>query len=192
MTEALGSPYSVSAAAHLSPGMGREFGRTFFRIEGFASSVEHRAGELIKLLAPFGAKHALADAESRRLWRAVRDAEYLAEPRERAIWRVSLAPSKGAEFVARLGQTALAHYYDWGGGLVWLASEPSRVAAELIRSTLAMFGGHATLVRAPDELRESVDVFQPLSPTLLKLTAGVKASFDPARVFNYERMYSGI
>jgi glycolate oxidase FAD binding subunit len=47
-------------------------------------------------------------------------------------------------------------------------------------------------VRAPDELRESVDVFQPLSPTLLKLTAGVKASFDPARVFNYERMYSGI
>jgi glycolate oxidase FAD binding subunit len=192
MIEALGSPYGVSAAAHLAPGMGREFARTFFRVEGFASSVEHRVGELIKLLAPFGAEHALTGEESRRLWRAVRDAEYLAEPRERAIWRVSLAPSKGAEFVARLGSTALAHYYDWGGGLVWLASEPSHMAAESIRSTLSMFGGHATLLRAPDELRASVDVFQPLSPTLSKLTAGVKASFDPARVFNYERMYSGI
>jgi glycolate oxidase FAD binding subunit len=192
MTQALGSPYGVSGAAHLAPGMGREFGRTFLRVEGFASSVEHRLGELIKLLAPFGAKHALIGTESRRLWRAVRDAEYLAEPRERAIWRVSLSPSKGAEFVARLGATALSHYYDWGGGLVWLASDPSPAAAEMIRSTLALFGGHATLLRAPDELRGSVEVFQPLSPALRKLTAGIKASFDPRNVFNYERMYSGI
>ena len=192
MTAALGSPYGVSGAAHLTPGMGREFARTFFRVEGFASSVEHRVGELIKLLAPFGAKHALVEEESRRLWRGVRDAEFLAEPRERAVWRVSLAPSKGADFVAKLGPAALAHFYDWGGGLVWLASEASRAAAETIRAALAPFGGHATLTRAPDELRESVDVFEPLSPALTKLTAGIKASFDPDRIFNFERMYRGI
>lgn len=192
MTAALGSPYGVSGAAHLTPGMGREFSRTFFRVEGFAGSVEHRVGELIKLLAPFGAKHALVEEESRRLWRGVRDAEFLAAPRERAIWRVSLAPSKGAEFVARLGPAVLAHFYDWGGGLVWLASEASRAAAETIRAALAPFGGHATLIRAPDELRESVDVFEPLSPALMKLAAGIKASFDPHRIFNFERMYRGI
>jgi glycolate oxidase FAD binding subunit len=192
MTEAIGSPYGVSGAAHLEAGMGREFNRTFLRVEGFAYSVERRVGELIKLLATFGARHALADDESRRLWRAVRDAEFLAEPREQAVWRVSLAPSKGAEFAARLGATALAHYYDWAGGLVWLASEASRSAAETIRSTLAAFGGHATLLRAPDEMRASLEVFEPLSPTLMKLTAGIKAGFDPHRVFNYERMYPGI
>jgi glycolate oxidase FAD binding subunit len=192
MTEALGSPYSVSGAAHLEAGMGREFNRTFLRVEGFAHSVERRVGELIKLLAPFGAKHALVDEESRRLWRAVRDVDFLTDPRERAVWRVSVAPSKGAEFVASLGATALAHYYDWAGGLVWLASETSRSAAETIRSTLAAFGGHATLLRAPDELRASLDVFEPLSPALMKLTAGIKASFDPHCVFNYERMYPEI
>jgi len=192
MAAALGSAYNVSGAAHVTPGMGREFGRTFFRVEGFAASVEHRVGGLIKLLAPFGAKHALAEEESRRLWRAIRDAEFLAEPRERAIWRVSLKPSAGAEFVKKLGPIAQAHFYDWGGGLVWLASETSSAAAETIRSALAAFGGHATLVRAPDGLRASVDVFEPLSPALAKLTAGIKASFDPDGIFNFGRMYPGI
>jgi glycolate oxidase FAD binding subunit len=192
MTAALGSPYGVSAAAHIQAGMGREFSRTFLRVEGFAASVEHRVGELIKLLAPFGTKHALVEDESRRLWRAVRDVEFLAEPREHAIWRVSLAPSKGAAFVAKLGPLALSHYYDWGGGLVWIASEASRAAAEKVRATLAAVGGHATLVRAPDDLRASVDVFEPLSPALKKLTKGVKMSFDPDAVFNFERMYPGV
>jgi glycolate oxidase FAD binding subunit len=192
MTAALGSPYSVSGAAHIQAGMGREFPRTFLRVEGFAASVERRVGELIKLLAPFGAKHALVEDESRRLWRAVRDVEFLAEPRESAIWRISLSPSKSAAFVAKLGLIALSHFYDWGGGLVWVASDATRAAADQLRTTLASVGGHATLVRAPDELRASVDVFEPLSPALAKLTKGVKASFDPGAVFNFERMYPGV
>jgi glycolate oxidase FAD binding subunit len=192
MTAALGSPYGVSGAAHIQEGMGREFPRTFLRVEGFAASVEHRVGQLIKLLAPFGAKHALVEDESRRLWRAVRDVEFFAEPREQALWRVSLSPSKSVAFVTKLGEIALSHYYDWGGGLVWVASEASRAAAEKLRATLASIGGHATLVRAPDELRASIDVFEPMSPALAKLTKGVKASFDPDGVFNFERMYPGV
>jgi glycolate oxidase FAD binding subunit len=192
MTAALGSPYGVSGAAHIQAGMGREFARTFLRVEGFAASVERRIGELIKLLAPFGARHALVEDESRRLWRAVRDAAFLAEPRERAIWRVSLGASKGADFIARLGAVALAHCYDWGGGLIWLASEPTPSAAAAVRKALASFGGHATLVRAPEALRAGVDVFEPPAPALLKITRGIKASFDPDGIFNFERMYPGI
>ncbi|HLW90157.1 MAG TPA: glycolate oxidase subunit GlcE [Roseiarcus sp.] len=192
MTAALGSAFGVSGAAHIAAGMGREFPRTFLRVEGFAASVEHRTGELLKLLEPFGAKHALDDVESGKFWRAARDCEFLVEPRERAIWRVSIAPSKGAAFVARLGAFALAHFYDWGGGLVWIAAEPSRASAEAIRSTLSSFDGHATLIRAPDPLRESVDVFQPPAPTVLRLTREIKASFDPDGIFNAGRMYPGI
>jgi glycolate oxidase FAD binding subunit len=192
MSAALGSPYGVSGAAHILAGMGREFPRTFLRIEGFKSSVAHRVGELIKLLTDFGAKHAVEDDESRRLWRSVRDVEFLAEPRERAIWRVSLKPSAGASFISRLGATALGHYYDWGGGLVWVATDPSQAAAFAIRGALAAFEGHATLVRAPEGLRGSVDVFQPLSPQLMTITKGIKASFDPDRLFNPGRMYGEI
>jgi glycolate oxidase FAD binding subunit len=189
---ALGSPFGVSGAAHISAGMGREFPRTFLRIEGFRASVDYRIASLLALLAPFGAKHALEVEYSERIWRAVGDAAFLAAPADDAVWRISLAPSKAADFVARVGGHAHAHFYDWGGGLVWLSSEASQDAAVAVRAALAPFGGHATLVSAPDALREAVDVFEPLSAPLLQITKGVKASFDPDGLFNAGRMYRGV
>jgi glycolate oxidase FAD binding subunit len=189
---ALGSPYGISGAAHISAGMGREFPRTFLRVEGFSDSVDYRIAALLALLAPFGAKHALEAEDSDRIWRDIRDAGFLGTPDERAIWRISLAPSKAAAFVASLGAHALAHFYDWGGGLVWLSSDPSGRAAAAIRAALAPLGGHATLVRAPDELRETIEVFEPLSSALMLITKGVKASFDPDGIINAGRMYAGV
>jgi glycolate oxidase FAD binding subunit len=192
MTQALGSPFSITGAAHLNAGMGREFSRTFLRLEGMRESVDYRIGRLIDLLAPFGARHSLEAQDSARLWRAIRNAEYLAEPRDRSVWRVNVAPSKGASYVAALGAIALDHYYDWGGGLVWLASEPTAPAARAIRAALAPYGGHATLIRAPDDLRGTIDVFEPLSPPLMRITRGVKASFDPDGIINHGRMYRDV
>jgi glycolate oxidase FAD binding subunit len=189
---ALGSPFGVSGAAHISAGMGREFPRTFLRIEGFRDSVAYRIASLLALLEPFGAKHALEDEYSGRIWRAIGDAAFLAAPNEYAVWRVSLAPSKAADFIARVGRHAHAHFYDWGGGLVWLSSDASASVAAAIRAALAPFGGHATLVRAPDELREAIDVFEPLSSPLMQIAKGVKASFDPDGLFNDGRMYRGL
>ncbi|MFZ0208632.1 MAG: FAD-binding protein [Roseiarcus sp.] len=192
MTAALGSPFAVSGAATIHAGMGREFSRTLIRIEGFQDSVDYRTEKLIALLADFGAKHALTGEESQRIWRAVRDVEFLAEPRERAIWRVSLKPSAGAGFLARLGAVARDSLLDWGGGLVWVSTDPTEAAALAVRACLAGLGGHATLMRGPDPLRARVDVFERLSPVLARLTRGVKASFDPEGIFNAGRMYAGI
>jgi glycolate oxidase FAD binding subunit len=192
LSVALGSPFGVSGAAHISAGMGREFARTFLRIEGFRDSVDYRVASLLALLAPFGAKHALEDEYSGRIWRAIGDAQFLAAPSERAVWRVSLAPSKAAGFMAGVADHAHAHLYDWGGGLVWLSSDASGAAAAAIRAAVTPRGGHATLVRAPDALRETVDVFEPLSAPLMQITKGVKASFDPDGIFNYGRMYRGV
>jgi glycolate oxidase FAD binding subunit len=191
MTAALGSPFAVSGAATIHAGMGREFPRTLIRIEGFQDSVDYRAAKLIALLAKFGAKHALTGEKSQRMWRAIRDVEFLAEPRERAIWRVSLKPSLGAECVARLGSVVRDSLLDWGGGLVWLSTDPTEAAAAAVRASVAGLGGDTTLMRAPDALRAR-DVFEPLSPALARLTKGVKASFDPEGIFNAGRMYAGI
>jgi glycolate oxidase FAD binding subunit len=79
-----------------------------------------------------------------------------------------------------------------GGGLVWLASDPSPAAAQSVRAAVRQIGGHATLIRAPDEFREIVDVFEPLTPAVKELTRGIKASFDPDGIFNFGRMYSDI
>ncbi len=192
MTRALGSPFGVTGAATIHPGMGREFPRTLLRVEGFADSVAARAEKLIALLADFGAKHALTDEKSRRMWRAIRDVEFLAEPRERAIWRVSARPSAGAEALARLGPLVHASLLDWGGGLLWLATDPTEAAATAVRAGLAEFGGHATLMRAPDALRARVPVFEPPAPALARLTGSLKKSLDPEAIFNAGRMYEGV
>ena len=191
MTRALGSAYQVSGAALIHAEMGREFSRTVLRVEGFEESVAYRAERLIGLLADFGAKHALTGEASNKMWRAIRDGEFVAEPRERAVWRASLRPSDAAGALAALGATARASLMDHGGGTLWFSTDPTEAAAGAARAALARFPGHAELIRAPDDLRARADVFAPLSPTLATLTRGVKQSLDPRGLFNPGRMYAG-
>jgi len=189
MSRALGSPYSVSGAATIHAGMGRDFPRALIRLEGFAESVAYRVERLQALLAEFDPRHVLQQDDSRRLWRSVRDLDYLVEPRERAIWRVSVKPSLGAQLLERIGGTALASQLDWAGGLVWIASEPTEAAATAIRTATRACGGHATLMRAEDSLRGRIDVFEPPTPWALAQAQKLKASLDPQGVFNAGRMY---
>src|SRR5215212_3117733 len=64
--------------------------------------------------------------------------------------------------------------------------------AGAIRSAFKAFGGHATLIRAPESVRQSAAAFEPQPPALAALTQRVKASFDPQRVLNQSRMYEGV
>jgi glycolate oxidase FAD binding subunit len=53
-------------------------------------------------------------------------------------------------------------------------------------------GGHATLVAAPEHLREAVPVFEPEPAPLAALTKRIKANFDPCGVLNPGRMREGV
>jgi glycolate oxidase FAD binding subunit len=192
MARALGSPYGVSGAATIHAGMGRDWPRTVLRVEGFEDSVAYRAERLIALLADFGAKHALTGEDSARMWRDIRDAAYLADPRERAVWRASLKPSDAPAALAALGETARASQLDHGGGLVWFSTDPTPEAAARVRSALENFAGHVHLIRADAALRERAAIFPPLGGALDRMTRGVKASLDPKTLFNPGRMYADI
>jgi glycolate oxidase FAD binding subunit len=94
----------------------------------------------------------------------------------------------------RVAGTAL---FDWAGGLVWLALGREAAVedggAALVREAVAAAGGgHATLIRAPGELRARVPVFQPQPAALARLPERVKDSFDPKRILNPGRMYAGM
>jgi glycolate oxidase FAD binding subunit len=194
MSRALGSPFEVSGAAHLPAGIGSEKARTLLRIENFAHSVDYRLRQLQKLLAPLGDGLRLIEEEADALWRDIRDCRFFAEPRERAVWRISAAPTRAAAFVAPLTRELdLRHFYDWGGGLIWVSvPEKDDAGARMIRSALASIGGHATLVRGSPDLHSRIDVFEPLAAPLMKITAGIKVSFDPDAILNPGRMYTGI
>ncbi len=191
LTKAMGSPFDVSGAAHIPLGPGRGEASTLLRLEGHAVAVEGRTERLATLLAEFGRPKRLADEGS--LWPALRDGAIVATDAEAAVWRISVAPTRGPQLVAKIRPLLRDHAYDWGGGLVWVATAPAGDAgAAEIRAALGGFGGHATLVRAPEALRRQIDVFEPLTPALRALTVGVKASFDPDHILNPGRMYAGI
>ncbi|MCJ2027309.1 glycolate oxidase subunit GlcE [Methylobacterium sp. J-067] len=194
LAAALGSPFEPTGAAHLPAGRGAGDARTLIRIEGFSDSITYRLGELRRLLKRFGAPETLDGEASAALWRGVRDAAPLVEPRGDALWRISTAPSKGPALTAAIAARREARwFYDWGGGLVWLTTPAEDDAgAEAIRAAVRAQGGHATLVRAPDAVRAAVPVFEPLPEPLMRVTAGIKAAHDAAGIFNPGRMYAGV
>jgi glycolate oxidase FAD binding subunit len=194
MAAALGSPFEISGAAHLPPGLWGESARTVLRIEHFPDSVHYRLNALEKLLAAFGPMARLDHEPSLNFWRDLRDVGPLVRPSDSAIWRISVAPTRAPHLMRAIRETLHGGcFYDWGGGLIWFATPAQGdCGAGAIRRALGATGGHATLTRAPDALRAALDVFEPLTPALMKLTRGVKLSFDPQGLFNPGRMYADL
>ncbi|MGQ0565903.1 MAG: FAD-binding protein [Gemmobacter sp.] len=163
MARALGSPYEVTGAAHLTEGA-----ETRLRIEGLAGSVAYRRGRLRSLLGA-------GWDEGPDTWTEVRDVTPFAG-RAGAVWRVHLRPSDAPGLLARLpGVPAIL---DWGGGLVWLLAPPDAG----VRDAVATVGGHATLWRAAAGMRD-VPVLPPESPAVAALSAGLRRAFDPRGLF---------
>ena len=199
MAAAIGSSCDVSAAAHLPDHVASYFdglpspeAATVLRLEGVAPSVAHRKESLAALMKPFGPVALLSEAHSKALWRSVRQVRPFAVSQERPLWRISTAPGKGFEVAAAITPAAQM-FYDWGGGLIWVAmpfaDEPD---AGSIRRAVAALGGHATLVRAPAAIRASVAVFEPQGAGLAALSKRVKDGFDPKGVLNPGRMWAGV
>lgn len=193
LTTALATPFEPSGAAHLPEAVGADRARTLLRLEGFAASIRYRADRLAALLAEYGRAERIEGEASRSLWRAIRDATALAEPRDRAIWRLALPPRRGAEVVARIrGVRPAVAMYDWGGGLVWLATaEDEDAGCAAIRSAARATGGHATLVRGSRELRARIAPFEPLPEPVRRLEEGIQQAFDPLGLFNPGLVHAG-
>jgi glycolate oxidase FAD binding subunit len=202
MTAAMGSSCDVSGAAHLPghiayrfAGLGARLAATVFRLEGVAPSVRHRKEALSALLRSFGPVVDVDERNSRVLWSSVRDAAPFAADGpsgERPLWRVSTAPAEACAIASMIPPSA-EMFYDWAGGLIWIAMLPTFDGGVApVRAAVAALGGHATLIRAPAALRASVDVFEPQDEGLAALTKRVKESFDPNGVLNPGRMWAGV
>lgn len=193
LSAALGTPFSVTGAAHM-PLTSAGPGRTCIRLEGFAVSVADRAQRMTAVPGPFSGAAVLDAEQSAELWRSIRDVDALNAPADAPVWRLSVKPGAAPALVEALHRAfACRALYDWGGGLVWIAGgDGPDAGAEAVRAAVAAVGGHATLMRAPDDVRNAVDVFQPLPEPLMALSRKLKESFDPAGILNPGRIYPGV
>ncbi|MEO1066878.1 MAG: FAD-binding protein [Pseudomonadota bacterium] len=191
---AAGTPFEPTGLAHLPSTVGEDTPRTIIRVEGFAEQVDYRARELTDRLKSLGDVKRLDGDDHLTLWQDVRDVHFLAEPRDKAIWRLSVRPTSAPNTVEVLKQAVdCKHFFDWSGGLIWLAvDEADDAGAETIRNAANAADGYATLVRGSEALRSAVDVFEPQPAPLAKVSAGIKKSFDPEGVFNPGLMTAGV
>ena len=176
MSEALGSPFDVTGAAHAPVGVDGH-AVTMLRIEGFAGSVAYRAEQLRNLVGKYEASVESDQVKVAAGWKWVRDVEPL-QGLAGDVWRISCKPSDGPELAARLEADKLL--FDWGGGLIW-ALLPEGTDA---RARLGAFAGHATLIKGSQASRAALPVFQPEPAPVAALSAGIRARFDPKGVLN--------
>jgi glycolate oxidase FAD binding subunit len=154
-------------------------GTLVLRLSGARAAVEAAAATL-------GGERVEA-APAAAFWRQLRDHadDYFAEARRTvaaggALWRLSVPAA-----TPPLGLPG-APLVEWGGAQRWLAGTAAGAA---VREAAARAGGHATLFRAEDK---SPGVFTPLAAPLARIHRELKASFDPAGIFNPGRLYPGL
>ena len=199
MSAALSARAEVTAAAHLPAAVAARApvsavsaaGRaiTALRIEGVGPSMTPSARAVSGSLSDLTMLDTLGGEDTARLWRWIRDAEALAAG-ARQVWRLSVPPMSGPAAVEAVCREITAEaFYDWGGGLVWLACADDPGAAKWVRGAASSVGGHATLVRASPLVRSVIPAFQPEPATLAALSQRIKAGFDPGGVLNPGRMW---
>jgi glycolate oxidase FAD binding subunit len=113
MTAALGSPHEVSGAAYLPKGVAvpgappEGDGIIALRLEGPAQSVEFRRDSLIREHVTDGVCETLSGSEAIAFWRAIGEAAPLSGLAGRAVWRISVAPARGAELGQEISRALL-------------------------------------------------------------------------------------
>jgi glycolate oxidase FAD binding subunit len=203
LSAAMAQPVEVSGAVHLQaplaarishPGL-KAMGKsvTALRLENFSGAVTARKQKLKEALKVYGKALELDHRETLEFWGELRRLSVLPN-RQTLLWRISTKPTAAAKLVAAIKRYMPAEaFYDWAGGLVWLEVPATADAGTAeIRRAVATHGGHATLIRAERSVRAAVEVFQPLSPPVERLTRGLKAAFDPAGILNPGRMYANL
>ena len=167
---------------------------TAVRIEGPAPSATFRCKQLRETLSKLGDVEELHGKRSAVFWKEIANVMPFVAQKQLTVWRIAVAPIQAALVTAAIGSKCKAEwYFDWSGGLIWLATQKSdSTSNSTIRDSVASVGGQATLVRADANVRAVTSVFEPLPTPLYKLSAKVKHSFDPKGILNPGRIYAGI
>jgi len=195
MAAAVGTSAEVSGAAHLPEGVAGRSGlgdgaATVLRLEGFSESVTARLGRLKAALPGAANASELDEAASKALWVKIRDVAPFTGG-TKPLWKISVAPMAGHDVAAMILREVRGEaFHDWQGGLVWLQlDDEGDASAAIVRSAVAKCGGgHATLVRAAEDVRAATPVFQEQAAPVAALAERVRAALDPAGVFNPGRM----
>ena len=164
---------------------------TAIRIEGSKKSVDERIENLISELkvADFDLS-ILETHQSEIFWNKVKNLEFFYTSNN-SILRLVIPPSETAKLIYEfIGK--YKYFLDWGGALIWLeAFQLSEEMFESIRKRAVKHGGYLTMIKNSKYLPYVEDVFT-INRDRFIISQNIKKSFDPKRILNPGKMYTGI
>tara|TARA_B100001123_G_scaffold22353_1_gene24407 strand:+ start:119 stop:1399 length:1281 start_codon:yes stop_codon:yes gene_type:complete len=164
---------------------------TAIRIEGSKNSTQQRLENLAKELKITNYNISILDSyQSEIFWNKVKNLEFFYSSKNNII-RIVIPPSECVNLVYQLSNK-FKYYLDWGGALMWMeAHELSEEMFESIRKKVVKLGGYVTMIKNSDYLPYVEEVFT-INRDVFNISQNIKKSFDPKRIFNPGKMYTGI
>ena len=164
---------------------------TTIRIEGSKKSINLRIQNLIDELKIVNFNISILDTyQSEIFWNKVKSLEFFSSSKNN-ILRIVIPPSECVQLVYQLSNK-FKYYLDWGGALMWMeAFELSEEMFESIRKKVVKHGGYVTMIKNSNYLPYVEDVFT-IDRDRFNISQNIKKSFDPKRILNPGKMYTGI
>ena len=164
---------------------------TAIRVEGSKNSVEHRVKNLIHELKIVNEDISILETnQSEIFWNKVKNLEFFSNSKN-SIIRIVIPPSECIQLVYQFS-SRFKYFLDWGGALMWLeAYELSEEMFDSIRKKVVKRGGYVTMIKNSEYLPYVEDVFT-TNRERFSISQNIKKSFDPKRILNPGKMYTGI
>ncbi len=165
---------------------------TAIRLEGPNESVDHRISKLKNDLNIKNDEIVILEHEQSNIfWEKTRTLQVFSELKNNFL-RIVVPFSETFEVVQKLKAYDIKYFIDWGGSLIWCQVENINLKIlREIKDIVLKASGYITIIKIEENLKASIDIFT-IDPIKYKITEKIKKSFDPRRILNPGKMYSGI
>jgi len=164
---------------------------TAIRIEGSKNSIDQRVKNLIDEFKIYNFSISILETyQSEIFWNKVKSFEFFSKSKN-SIIRIVIPPSECIKLLYQFSNK-YKYYLDWGGALMWMeAFELSEEMFDSIRKKVVKLDGYVTMIKNSNYLPYVEDVFT-INKDRFIISQNIKKSFDPKRILNSGKMYTGI
>jgi len=165
---------------------------TAIRVEGTKNSINERVKNLKRELKIIEYDVSILEThQSEIFWNKVKNLEIFSSTKNNII-RIVVPPSHCIQLLYQLTSAKFKYYLDWGGALIWMeAFELTEEMFDSIRKKVVKHGGYVSMIKPSNYLPYVEEVFT-ININRFNISQNIKKSFDPKRILNPGKMYTGI
>jgi len=165
---------------------------TAIRIEGSKTSIEERLENLKDEFKIIDYDISILETyQSEIFWNRVKNLEVFSSTKNNIV-RIVIPPSYCVQLLYQFTSNKFKYYIDWGGALIWMeVCELTEEMFDSIRKKVVKYGGYISMIKLSDYLPYVEEVFT-IDRIRFNISQSIKTSFDPKRILNPGKMYTGI